>query len=115
MLVAVCVCCGMRRPLFLFNIQSQTFIYQTERAFKAYLPNGTPKSSKELEEFSDDNFARELNTFMGHVDKVSERRWQVIMDDLCKDEEENDPENGDLSLISEYRANIFIPSSPLKA
>jgi hypothetical protein len=107
MLVAVCHCCS-------FSTSNQTFVYQTERAFRAYLPNGTPKSSKELEEFSDDNFAREVNTFMGHINKVSERRWQVILDDFHQEDEENDFEIGDVSLISEYRANIFIPSSPIK-
>jgi hypothetical protein len=48
---------------------------------------------------------------MGHIDNVSKRRWQLILDGLHK-EEENVFE--DLSLISEYRANIFIPSSPIK-
>jgi len=53
-------------------------------------------------------------TFMGHIDKVSERHWQLILDGLCN-KEENNLENGDISIISEYRANIFIPSSPIKA
>ena len=88
-------------------------MYQTERAFRAYLPNRVIKIKKDLEEFSDDNFARELRTFMGHIDKISERRWQLILNDIHK--EENDLENGDLSLISEYRTNLFIPSSPIKA
>ncbi|KDR82214.1 hypothetical protein GALMADRAFT_135578 [Galerina marginata CBS 339.88] len=86
----------------------------TERAFRAYLPNGIIKSKKALEEFSDDNFAHELKTFRGHVDNVSERRWQLILNDL-DEEEDNDVGNGDLSLISEFRANIFIPSSLIKA
>ena len=51
---------------------------------------------------------------MGHVDKVSERRWQLILDGICKEDEEYDLEIGDMSMISEYRANIFIPSSPIK-
>ncbi|KAF8163816.1 hypothetical protein B0H34DRAFT_795465 [Crassisporium funariophilum] len=86
----------------------------TERAFRAYLPNGIIKSKKALEEFSDDNFARELKTFRGHVDNVSERRWQLILNDL-DEEDDDDIGNGDLSCISEFRANIFIPSSPIKA
>ena len=80
--------------------------------FKAYLPNGVLK--EDLEEFSDDNHAQELTTFMGHVDKVSERHWQLILDGICKEDKENDPKIGDMSLISEYHANIFIPSSPIK-
>jgi len=51
---------------------------------------------------------------MGHVTNVSERRWQLILDGLCDEEDENDLGNGDLSIISEYRANIFVPSSPIK-
>jgi hypothetical protein len=111
MLVAVC-----HIYYYLFHsISIQTLVYpgQTESAFRAYLPNGVIKIKKDLEEFSDDNFARELKTFMGHVDKISERHWQLILDDI-RQEEENDFENGDLSLISEYRANLFIPSSPIK-
>jgi hypothetical protein len=52
---------------------------------------------------------------MGHVDKVSERRWKLILEGLHSNvEDENDFGNGDLSIISEYRANIFVPSSPIK-
>lgn len=51
---------------------------------------------------------------MGHVDKVSERRWKLILDGLRNVEDENDFGNEDLSIISEYRANIFVPSSPIK-
>ena len=99
--------------LLFHSTSNQTLAYQTERAFRAYLLNGVIKIKKDLEEFSDDNFARELRTFMGHVDKISERRWQLILNDIR--EEEDDFENGDLSLISEYHANLFIPSSPIKA
>lgn len=51
---------------------------------------------------------------MGHVDKVSERRWQLILDGIRKEDEEYNLEIGDMSMISEYHANIFIPSSPIK-
>ena len=67
-----------------------------------------------LKEISDDNYARELMTFMGHVDKVSKRRWKLILDGLHHVEDGNDIGNEDLSIISEYCANIFVPSSPIK-
>jgi hypothetical protein len=77
------------------------------------------KPIEDLTEFSDQNYARELATFMGHVDNVSERRWQLILEGLSSKLEELEDENnvvqrGDLSIISEYRANIFISSSPIK-
>jgi hypothetical protein len=48
------------------------------------------KRIEDLTEFSDQNYARELVTFMGHVDNVSERRWHLILDSLCTGSEEDE-------------------------
>ena len=68
-----------------------------------------------MKRIEDLNYARELVIFMGHVDNVSERRWHLILDSLCTgNEDENNLECGGLSIISEYHANMFISSSPIK-
>ena len=55
-----------------------------------------------------------MKTFFGHVDRLSERRWGLILD-VKSDVEESDEDVGvDQSMISAYRADLYIPSSPLK-
>ena len=56
-----------------------------------------------------------MKTFFGHVDHLSERCWGLILD-VKSDVEESDEDVGvDQSMISAYRADLYIPSSPLKA
>jgi hypothetical protein len=52
--------------------------------------------------------------FLGHIDRVSERRWGLIL----MTEEDAADERGmfvDSSAISAYRDDLYIPLSPQKA
>lgn len=55
-----------------------------------------------------------MKMFFGHVDRLSKRRWGLILD-VKSDVEESDKDVGiDQSMILAYRADLYIPSSPLK-
>ena len=56
-----------------------------------------------------------MKTFFGHVDRLSERHWGLILN-VKSDFEESDEDVGvDQSMISAYHTDLYIPSSPLKA
>jgi len=56
-----------------------------------------------------------MKAFFGHVDRLSERCWGVILN-VKSDVEESDKDVCiDQSMISAYCADLYIPSSPLKA
>ena len=82
-----------------------------ERAFVAF-GHGT---FVQPSQFSHECSWQAMKTFFGHVDRLSERRWGLILD-VKSDVEESDEDVGvDQSMISAYRADLYIPSSPLKA
>ena len=59
-----------------------------------------------------------LSVFLGKVGLVSERRWKQIILNFKKvvDDEDMDVDlQADASMISAYQAEIYIPSSPMKA
>lgn len=65
--------------------------------------------------FAHKNCWRPLQVFLGHVDRVSERRWGLILELEKNTATEEEDVYGDQSAISAYRKDLYIPSSPQKA
>jgi hypothetical protein len=65
--------------------------------------------------FAHKHYWRPVQVFLGHVDRVSERRWMLIL------EHKNDTDAADKdlyidqSMISACRGDLYIPSSPQKS
>jgi hypothetical protein len=84
---------------------------QVERGFTAFA-TGT---YAEPPLFAHKNCWRPLQVFLGHVDRVSERRWGLILELEKNTATEEEDVYGDQSAISAYRKDLYIPSSPQKA
>ena len=82
-----------------------------ERAFTAFARGSYAQPSL----FAHKHCWRPLQVFLGHVDRFSERRWEVILE-LEKDAAEADKDCfADASMISAYCGDLYIPLSPQKA
>jgi hypothetical protein len=91
-------------------------ILKVERAFKAHL-SGRFESPPQ---FSHENYWKALQVFFGKVDAVSERRWNhILARALANVDAEGQLEECDVqadqSMVSLYRDEIYVPSSPEKA
>lgn len=67
--------------------------------------------------FAHQHYWQPLAMFLSKVDRVSERRWkEILMFGHASDDDDADSElRADQSTISAFRADLYIPSSPLKA
>ena len=84
---------------------------KVERGFSAHRTGAfvTPP------QFNHDNCWRPLEDFLPNIDKVKEARWSSILRIQGSDEDEVDSDaRADMSAISAFRAEMYIPSSPLK-
>jgi len=75
-----------------------------ERAFTTHLSGGYIDSPLFI--FSHDNYWKPLQVFSGNL--VSERRWSCVLD-----EDTDEDLRTDQSMISAYRAEIYVPYSSL--
>jgi hypothetical protein len=95
-----------------------THCSQSERAFKAFndaAKEGStdPKvADKKLKKFSNENYWRQLDTFMKKVDEIPSDRWDSILGFLGS--EHDNPTLGEDSFISACRYDSFVMSSPIK-
>jgi hypothetical protein len=64
-------------------------------------------------DFAYKTYWKAFQDFLGHTDRVSEGRWGIIMDEKDADEDDDQIEV-DESMISAYRGDLYIPSSPQK-
>jgi hypothetical protein len=79
-----------------------------ERGFTAFA-KGTYVKPKP---FAHEYVWHPLQIFLGHVDRISERRWRLILDSRKNDSEEDI--QADESMISAFRGELYIPLSPQK-
>jgi hypothetical protein len=91
--------------------------FQCERAFKAFSDaakegSTDPKvADKKLKKFSNENYWRQLDTFMKKIDEIPSDRWNSILSFL---DVQDDPAFGEDSFISACRDDSFVMSSPVK-
>jgi hypothetical protein len=64
--------------------------------------------------FAYKNYWRPLQQFLGNTDRVSERRWKLILNFKDGDNDTDKDLRADESMISAYRDDLYIPSSPQK-
>ncbi|KAF8816911.1 hypothetical protein BYT27DRAFT_7333125 [Phlegmacium glaucopus] len=82
-----------------------------ERGFKAFASDGNFLKPKK---FSHDNYWRQLDDFMGKVNELSEGRRKAILDKVSVTQNRHDSKydsediHGDMSIMSDYRGQIFI-------
>jgi hypothetical protein len=63
-----------------------------------------------------EKYWRPLQVFYGHIDCLSERRWKLVLEFESSDgNNEDSSSHADESLISAYRADLYIPVSPEKS
>jgi hypothetical protein len=62
--------------------------------------------------FTHENYWQPLDIFLSKVDSLSERQWARIM---AGPEEAAENVQADRSMLSAFRADIYVPASPTKA
>ena len=84
-----------------------------ERGFAAFI-SGT---YIEPQLFAHKNYWHTMRVFLGHVERISERRWGLILvsQNNVDDDVDNDAQVHDASMISACREDFYIPLSPQKA
>ena len=84
-----------------------------ERAFTAHLQGTFVQPPK----FGHENYWQPIQDFSNHIDRLSENRWACVLDFKGGNgvEDDDEVEGGDRTMISAYRADFYIPSSPQKA
>jgi hypothetical protein len=66
--------------------------------------------------FAHEELWQMIQVFYGHIDRLSEQRRKLVLEfnrDKCDNEE--DISRADASMISAYRADLYIPESPQKS
>ena len=53
--------------------------------------------------------------FYGHLDRLSERRWRIALERRGEIGGGDEDHRADASMISAFRADLYIPESPLGA
>jgi hypothetical protein len=86
---------------------------QIDRALSAYLPKGVFSTP---DDFKHDFYWKQLQQFVRKMKTVKTSRWEVIFDaTLGASASEADPGHvGNISVVSNYRDELYIPGSPLK-
>jgi len=90
-----------------------TAFFKVERGFFAH-KNGAFVAPPP---FNHKNCWKPLGDFFANVNKVKEERWVSILCTQGPDEDETDSDSdtqANKSMISAFRADMYIPSSPLK-
>ena len=90
-----------------------TAFFKVERGFFAH-KNGAFVAPPP---FNHKNCWKPLGDFFANVNKVKEERWASILCTQGPDEDEMDGDSdtrANESMISAFRADMYIPSSPLK-
>lgn len=82
-----------------------------ERAFTTFL-NGT---GTEPPAFAHKHYWRAIRVFLGHVERISERRWGLILMSRNSVDDSVDGEPLGHADISACREDLYIPLSPQKA
>ncbi|KIJ91410.1 hypothetical protein K443DRAFT_14424 [Laccaria amethystina LaAM-08-1] len=89
-------------------------LISVERGFTAHINGGFTAPPH----FNHDNCWWPLQDFLKNIEKIKESRWKAILQFHCVDEDEtvdnDDDKEANQSMISAYRAGMYIPSSPLK-
>ena len=83
---------------------------QVERAFIAHLQGSYIQPPM----FTHETYWRPLQIFYGHIDCLSERRWKLVLESGRSGSNDDDNLCADESMISAYRADLYIPLSPEK-
>jgi hypothetical protein len=64
--------------------------------------------------FTHEEHWQTIQVFYSHLDRLSERRWKLALQ--CNVENDSNgealPNRADASMISAFRANLYIPESP---
>lgn len=82
-----------------------------ERAFTAYV-TGTYQQPPQ---FGHNEYWRPLQIFYGHVDRISENHWHCVLALGGNRNKSDEDLDANKSMISAYRGDFYVPSSPLKA
>lgn len=86
--------------------------FQVEWAFTAYLATGC---FVQPPDFTYNRYWRELGVYIRQLGKLSEQRWAEIINAAGRDDISTEtPELENMSTISAYRDNLYIPSTPAK-
>jgi hypothetical protein len=85
---------------------------QIERAFTAYLATGAFVAPPD---FSHENYWRELEVYIRQIERLGSTSWTEILQ-TARGTEENKKTHpvATSSTISNFRQNLYIPSSPEK-
>jgi len=87
---------------------------QIDRVLNAYLPKGEFSTP---DDFKHDFYWKQLQQFVRKVKTVKASRWkEIFIATLGASGSEADPDDriGDLSVMSTYRDDLYIPGSPVK-
>ena len=108
---------AVRRFLLLMVEESYTHFLKVERGFSAHI-SGTYTSPPH---FNYDYCWKPLRDFFKNIDKIKEDRWAMVLQVRSNNEGEQgdvasdgDSVHANQSMISAYRAEMYVPSSPIK-
>ncbi|KAF8809616.1 hypothetical protein BYT27DRAFT_6512225 [Phlegmacium glaucopus] len=94
------------------NHHTTLFVFQVERAFTVYLATGSFISPPD---FTHDRYWRELDVYIRQIATLRERNWSKILHmALEENTTRKDNKIANVSTISAFRENLYIPSSPDK-